>query len=162
MGVLPSRFVKLKFVKSFYGHEDTSLRGKLEAELPGIAARCVRAYQRLCGAERFVQPKSGFALDREVVRVSDPWVAMLDECFVVEPEAGGDQEQSPRALRAVVRGKWTAGHADEHQPREVHRAPEGPSPRRRRAPPARPTPPVCRPALRRAEEGELGPEEPVR
>src|SRR5262249_19688750 len=83
-GGLPSRFLKLQFVKSFYGQEDPTLRDKLEAELPGIAARCVRAYQRLCVAGRFIQPRSGLELDREVMRASDPWRAMLDECFVVE------------------------------------------------------------------------------
>jgi putative DNA primase/helicase len=101
-GVLPSRFVKIRFVKSFYGHEDPELRGKLEAELPGIAARCVRAYQRLCAAGRFVQPQSGLALDREVMRASDPWRAMFDECFVVDFEA---MVSKSKAFERFVR--WT-------------------------------------------------------
>jgi phage/plasmid-associated DNA primase len=46
-GALSGRFVKLRFNHSFFDNEDTALRDKLDAELPGIAARCVAAYQRL-------------------------------------------------------------------------------------------------------------------
>jgi putative DNA primase/helicase len=86
-GVLPSRFVKIAFRRSFWGHEDPDLRGKLELELPGIAVRCVQAYRRLCAAGRFVQPESGLELEREVLRASDPWRAMFDECFVADRAA---------------------------------------------------------------------------
>jgi putative DNA primase/helicase len=86
-GVLPSRFIKLRFGVSFFGREDVELRGKLEAELPGIAVRCVGAHQRLIARGRFVQPKAGLALEAEVVAASDPWMAMLAECFVIEAGA---------------------------------------------------------------------------
>jgi putative DNA primase/helicase len=86
-GVLPSRFIKLPFGVSFFGREDVNLRGKLERELSGIAARCVAAYRRLCERGRFVQPTSAEALERDVLKASDPFAAMALECFV--PDAGG-------------------------------------------------------------------------
>jgi putative DNA primase/helicase len=44
--VLPTRFVKVLFGVSFLGREDPDLQAKLGRELPGIAARCLAAYQR--------------------------------------------------------------------------------------------------------------------
>jgi putative DNA primase/helicase len=87
-GVLPSRFVKVRFGISFFGREDVTLRDKLSAELSGIAARCVKAYQRLCERGRFVQPRSADALERDVLAASDPFTAMALECF--EPDPAGE------------------------------------------------------------------------
>ena len=87
-GVLPSRFVKLRFGVSFFGREDVNLRESLSGELSGIAARCVGAYQRLCDRGRFVQPESADALERDVIVASDPFTAMALECFAADP--GGE------------------------------------------------------------------------
>ena len=87
-GVLPSRFVKVRFGVSFFGREDVTLRDKLSVELSGIAARCVKAYQRLCERGRFVQPQSADALERDVLAASDPFTAMALECF--EPDPAGE------------------------------------------------------------------------
>jgi putative DNA primase/helicase len=84
-GVLPSRFIKLHFGVSFFNREDPYLKDKLCAELSGIAARCVAAYQRLCLRGRFVQPRSGEALERAVLAASDPFTAMALDCFVPDP-----------------------------------------------------------------------------
>jgi putative DNA primase/helicase len=84
--VLPSRFVKLRFSESFFGREDVNLRSKLDAELPGIAARCVRAYQRLCKRGKFVQAQSAEVLEQDVLATSDPFTAMAMECFVPDAE----------------------------------------------------------------------------
>jgi putative DNA primase/helicase len=84
-GVLPTRFIKLQFRRSFAGHEDVNLRSKLTAELPGIAAYCVGAYQRLCERGHFVQPASAAELEREVLAKSDPFTAMALECFIRDP-----------------------------------------------------------------------------
>jgi putative DNA primase/helicase len=85
-GVLPSRFIKVRFAKSFFGREDVNLRGKLAAELSGIAARCVAAYQRLCTRGRFIQPFSATALEHAVLAASDPFAAMALECFEADHE----------------------------------------------------------------------------
>ncbi len=78
---LAKRFIKVHFGVSFYGREDTALLGKLEAELPGIAARCVAAYQRLCRNGAFVQPKSGLALERALQSAANPFSAFLLEGY---------------------------------------------------------------------------------
>lgn len=87
-GVLPSRFIKVRFGVSFFGREDVNLRDKLGAELSGIAARCMSAYQRLCARGHFVQPPSAEALERDVLAASDPFTAMAHECFT--PDAEGE------------------------------------------------------------------------
>lgn len=84
-GVLPSRFIKLRFGVSFFGREDVNLRNRLSGELSGIAARCVAAYQRLCERGRFVQPESATALEHDILKASDPFAAMALECFTPDP-----------------------------------------------------------------------------
>ena len=59
-GALVGRFIKLRFGVSFFGREDVGLKERLDAELTGIAARCVAAYRRLCSRERFVQPSQAW------------------------------------------------------------------------------------------------------
>jgi putative DNA primase/helicase len=85
--VLPKRFVKVHFRQSFLDREDPDLEEALKAELPGIAARCVRAYGRLLRRGAFVQPRSAKALEARTVASSDPFSAMLGDCFVIEPGA---------------------------------------------------------------------------
>ena len=85
-GVLPTRFIKIAFEQSFLDKEDVELRGKLRAELPGIAVRCLAAYSRLVARGKFIQPKSGLALERDITAESDPFMAMMNECFVIDPE----------------------------------------------------------------------------
>ena len=94
---LPTRMIKLNFGVSFYNREDNYLKEKLFAELPGIAARCVAAYQRLCRRGKFVQPRSGLALDRAVLAASDPFSAMALECFV--PDHAGSAIKKIAAAR---------------------------------------------------------------
>jgi putative DNA primase/helicase len=88
--VLPSRFVKLAFDVSFAGREDIRLPGKLATELPGIAARCVRAYRRLLARGRFIQPRSGLALKDGVAAGSDPLTEFVRRNLVADP--GGEIE----------------------------------------------------------------------
>jgi len=86
-GALSGRFIKLRFERSFFGNEDTDLRKKLDAELPGIAQRCVAAYIRLCDRNGgFIQPASAALLEADILAASDPWLAMAGECF----ELGGE------------------------------------------------------------------------
>jgi putative DNA primase/helicase len=54
--------------------------------LPGIAVRCVRAYQRLLRRGGFVQPASAGELVAEIKRGSNPkpMMQMFEECFEVD------------------------------------------------------------------------------
>jgi putative DNA primase/helicase len=55
-GALAGRFMVLRFIKSFYGHEDKELTGKLLSELPGILLWALQGWQRLRERGRFMQP----------------------------------------------------------------------------------------------------------
>ena len=85
-GVLPTRFIKIAFGQSFLDKEDAELPRKLRKELSGIAVRCLAAYRRLLARGRFIQPKSGLALERDISAQSDAFVAMVHELFVADPE----------------------------------------------------------------------------
>lgn len=85
-GAMQVRFIKLQFTQSFVGRGDPLLTSKLETELPGIAVRCVGAYQRLCRRNEFVQPASGDALNLEVMKASSPMAKMAYECFALDPK----------------------------------------------------------------------------
>jgi putative DNA primase/helicase len=88
--VLPTRFIKIAFGQSFLDKEDVELPAKLKKELSGIAVRCLAAYRRLLARGRFIQPKSGLALERDISAQSDAFVAMVHDLF----EAGGEGEVS--------------------------------------------------------------------
>jgi putative DNA primase/helicase len=100
-GVLPTRFMKLSFGRSFAANPDLGLLNKLLNELPGIAVRCLRAYRRLCERGHFVQPKSGEKLDREVAMGGDPMTEWALSRLVVE-EGGKGVKWS------VLRANFTA------------------------------------------------------
>ena len=78
-GVLPTRFIKLEFKQSFYGHEDIELRDKLSSELPGIANRCLAALRNLNERGRFIQPKAGKALEQAIENLTNPFAAFMNE-----------------------------------------------------------------------------------
>jgi putative DNA primase/helicase len=88
-GVLASRFIMLDFKESFFGREDVNLRDQLEAELPGIANRCLAAYRRLRSRGRFIQPRSGLALAEKIAAKVNPFAAFMADCFVEDPEGRG-------------------------------------------------------------------------
>ena len=111
-GVLPTRFIKLLFRESFAGREDVNLRGKLAAELSGIAAYCVGAYQRLCERGHFVQPDSAAELELAVATASDPFMAMALECF--DPDPAGMVEK-PISLCSLSR-MWCEAEGPESHP----------------------------------------------
>jgi putative DNA primase/helicase len=88
-GVLQSRFIKLDFKETFWGREDVNLRAKLQAELPGIANRCLAAYRRLSARGRFEQPSAGLELERKIAARVNPFAAFMQDCWVqAEGEAG--------------------------------------------------------------------------
>ncbi len=86
--VLPTRFVKLDFAVSFLGREDIHLADRLIAtELPGIAARCLRAYHRALERGWLIQPASGKKLELAVTKNSDPFTQFVMRTFI--PDKNG-------------------------------------------------------------------------
>lgn len=98
---LSHRFIKIYFPISFFNREDINLLSKLQGELPGIAARCVAAYQRLCAVGRFIQPASGEALERAVLSGSDPMTAFMHENFVWNTDSIGTPKPVVRNMLNV-------------------------------------------------------------
>ena len=88
--VLVSRFIKVHFGQSFEKREDVDLRNKLKAEISGIAARCLTAYRRLIERGKFIQPQSGVELERKVLAESDPWIAFVNDTFVIDVAGMGE------------------------------------------------------------------------
>jgi len=84
---LPSRFIILKFTKSFFGREDHSLTDKLKAELPGILNWSIEGYKRLNDRGFFIQPASADEAIEEMEELSSPITAFLRDCCDVEPGA---------------------------------------------------------------------------
>jgi putative DNA primase/helicase len=97
-GVLPTRFIKLQFRRSFAGCEDVNLKAKLRRELPGIAAYCMGAYQRLCKRGQFIQPASAMELERAVARASEPFAAAVNDCL----EYDGKSTTSKRGTYGAI------------------------------------------------------------
>jgi len=95
--VLPDRFIKLLFGQSFKDREDVTLLGQLTAELPGIAARAMKAYWQACARGRVIQPQTGLELKDAIEEEADPFLRFVRETFVIDPK--GEVEVSGVWLR---------------------------------------------------------------
>jgi len=82
---LPSRFVILKFTKSFFGREDHGLTEKLKAELPGILNWAIEGYKRLNDRGFFIQPATSDEAIEEMEELASPITAFLRERCEIEP-----------------------------------------------------------------------------
>jgi putative DNA primase/helicase len=71
-GALPTRFIFVKMVRSFFGQEDVELEQKLLTELPGIFNSAVRHLHNLLKREGFIQPESGKVLAERMLGLSSP------------------------------------------------------------------------------------------
>lgn len=92
-GALAERLVKVAFGQTRPKEaRDRELRAKLRPELPGIAARCLRAYQRLRARGWFIQPASAAELEREIEEAANPYLKFMRDTFVIDPDGkvGGD------------------------------------------------------------------------
>ena len=104
---LPTRFIKLAFDVSYLDREDVTLLGRLQGELPGIAVRCLAAYRRLCARGRFIQPRSGLRLERDIRQTSDPMTQFMEETFVVDPDGSVIIGSAFTAMKS-----WAARHGN--------------------------------------------------
>ncbi len=109
--ILPNRFLKLHYRidQEKAGNMDPFLGQKLEAELPGIAARCLSAYREARENGGFRQARCGIELDRQLMRAREPRIAMVMECL----EPTGDPAEyvvKKDALRACKAWLDENGH----------------------------------------------------
>jgi putative DNA primase/helicase len=90
--VLLSRLVMVNFQQSWLHRDDDRddyLREKLDAELSGIANRCLAAYRRLLGRGRFIQPASARRLVQKMVAQANPIPAFMQEWWIKDDKAHG-------------------------------------------------------------------------
>jgi putative DNA primase/helicase len=103
-GALMSRFLTIELTRSFLGHEDRGLFGRLSTELPGILLWAIQGWKRLRNAEGFTQPDCE-SLREEMEEMTSPVKAFLrDRCEVGEP---GDWEAA-----AALFSAWKMWHAE--------------------------------------------------
>ncbi len=86
-GALASRFIILRLVHSFYGHEDRALTGRLLCELPGILLWALQGWDRLTKRGYFVPPASSAAAMQEMEDLGSPIGAFLRERCTVKSGA---------------------------------------------------------------------------
>lgn len=78
-GALATRFLMLKFRRSFEGQEDTGLAGRLLGELPGIFNWALAGLSRLKARGRFLQPISARDELAELELMNSPVGMFVDE-----------------------------------------------------------------------------------
>lgn len=123
-GALASRWSVLQFTRSFYGHEDRSLVGRLLAELPGIFRWAAAGWDRLRRQGQFSRPTSaedavesmeesgspigvflkercevGAALSESADALYSEWISFCADTGRKEP---GNREEFGRQLRAAL------------------------------------------------------------
>jgi putative DNA primase/helicase len=85
-GALSSRMVLLRFVRTFFGSEDTTLLGRLLAERTAILRWAVDGWARLRERGRFVQPASGRELLDDLDELSSPVSSFVADRCTVGPD----------------------------------------------------------------------------
>lgn len=78
-GALAERMIFLRLTRSFLGHEDIGLLGRLLREMPGILNWAIDGWARLQGRGFFVPPKSAKDLAETMSKISSPMKAFLQE-----------------------------------------------------------------------------------
>jgi phage/plasmid-associated DNA primase len=103
---LQGRFLKLLFTKTFREGIDLNpnLKEDLRPELPGIAARCVAAYQRMLKRGHFIQPDSGKVLEQELAKARDAFAVMVQDCIEPVPDMS---EAIPKTAMYACWRSWS-------------------------------------------------------
>lgn len=81
---LATRFLVLQFTRTFYGHEDLSLRQRCLSELPGIARWALGGYRELIGLGSFSETGAGLALQEQMIRDAAPIRLFVEEECVLD------------------------------------------------------------------------------
>jgi putative DNA primase/helicase len=106
---LSSRLLLLTFDVSFYDREDPHLRGRLCAEVSGIASWALVGYARLCAAGRFTSPRAAEAEAGFIAESYSPIRAFIDARVVL----GGDGVVSSVHMYQAYR-EWATLDAAEY------------------------------------------------
>jgi putative DNA primase/helicase len=86
-GALASRFIVLRFVKSFADNPDTGLSDRLMLELPGILNWAIEGWVNLQKRGHFVQPQSSIDAVEEMEDIGSPVLAFVRDRCIIDPAA---------------------------------------------------------------------------
>ena len=118
-GALASRFIVLRLLQSFYGHEDQKLTGRLLTELPGILCWAMAGRDRLAERGHFVQPTSAKQAADELADLASPVGAFVRQMCVIDPRLQCPVQSTIRRLDGLVSRQWpgTPRHDSDVRPR---------------------------------------------
>lgn len=85
-GAVASRFIVLRFTKSFFGQEDTKLTEKLMGELPGILNWALQGLTLLQDKGAFIQPVSGREAVEDLIRKTTPILGFVDDVLAYDQD----------------------------------------------------------------------------
>ena len=122
-GALAGRLIILRFTRSFYGQEDTTLFERLRPELPGILRWAISGWERLNQRGRFLQPRSAGELVATMDELASPIAAFLRDRCVVEPNAVCPVPTMYESWRSWCHERGRDAVGDEHSfGRDLHAA----------------------------------------
>ncbi len=98
-GALASRFLTLRLTESFRDREDPGLFNKLLDELPGILLWALQGRERLYERGYFIQPESGGTIIDDLIELSSPITAFVEERCVLGPRE--------RVVMADLYAEWS-------------------------------------------------------
>jgi len=89
-GAIASRFIVIKFTKSFLGNEDYDLEGVLKSERPGIFNLALRALDQMRARDGTkqrgpIQPDSGREAKNKLEHLTSDILAFVEECCELGP-----------------------------------------------------------------------------
>jgi putative DNA primase/helicase len=86
---LLTRLILVDFKQSWLNRDDIDhyLEKKLDAELSGIANKCLAAFRRLLARDYFIQPKSAAHLAKTITAKANPIAAFMEEYWVHDDKA---------------------------------------------------------------------------
>jgi putative DNA primase/helicase len=108
-GVIADRFILIRFLQSFFGREDPTLRDRLAKELPGILNWALDGLRDLREQGHFTQPTNSAELMEMMKFASSPILKCIEDEF----EVGEEVEDSRDAVHATYKD-WCL--ANDHKP----------------------------------------------
>lgn len=108
---LANRFMLFSFTRSFLGHEDHGLTGRLLKELPAIVLWALGGLERLQARGYLLRPKSAEGLAEDLVEQTSPMRAFVGEKCVVGDGQGCDRDELFKVWKdwCVEQGREHAG-----------------------------------------------------
>jgi putative DNA primase/helicase len=108
-GVIADRFILIRFLESFFGREDRTLRDRLAKELPGILNWALEGLRALRKQDHFTQPTGSAELIEMMRFATSPILKFISDRVEVGKEISDSRDQ----VHAAYKG-WCI--ANDHKP----------------------------------------------